>query len=87
MFNHDKENINRVRVALRITGLYMYAACRRLGYEKPQSGYALCVVFSPPQFCNPAKPSISLIRVAKSSYTTGTLGAIPADMIQNIDRK
>jgi len=34
----------------------------------------LCVVLSPPQFVNPAKPSVSLIRVAKPSYTTRTLG-------------
>jgi len=33
----------------------------------------LCVVLSSPQFVNPAKPTVSLIRVAKPSYTTRTL--------------
>jgi len=50
------------------------------GYEKPQSGDALCAVLSPPQFVNPAKPTVSLIRVAKPSYTTRTLGEIWAKM-------
>jgi len=36
----------------------------------------LCAVLSPPQFVNPAKPAVSLIRVAKPSYTTRTLCAI-----------
>ena len=47
-----------------------------LGYEKPQSGETLFAVLSPPQFGNPAKPTVSLIRVAKPSYTTRTLCAI-----------
>ena len=50
------------------------------GYEKPQSGEALFAVFSPPQFVNPAKPTVSLIRVAKPSYTTRTLYAIAHKM-------
>jgi len=36
----------------------------------------LCVVLSPPQFGNLAKPAVSLIQVAKPSYTTRTLGEI-----------
>jgi hypothetical protein len=45
------------------------------GFEKPQSGFALCAVFSPPQFGQG-----SLLRKAhclpKPSYTAGTLCAI-----------
>jgi len=41
----------------------------------------LCAVLSPPQFGNPAKPTVSLIWVAKPSYTTRTLCAICNDII------
>jgi len=56
----------------------MLRRLKRLGLRKiPVGALRLCGILSPPQFCNPAKPSVSLIRVAKSSYTAGryaTLG-------------
>jgi len=42
----------------------------------------LFAVLSPPQLGNPAKPTVSLIRVAKPSYTTRTLCEIWAKIIR-----
>jgi len=51
---------------------------------KNRSRLRLCAVLSPPQFGNPAKPSVSLIRVAKPSYTTRTLCAIAQILKMNV---
>jgi hypothetical protein len=40
-----KSGFNKKQPPLHITGLYMQNACGILGYEKPQSGYALYGVF------------------------------------------
>ena len=53
----------------RVTGLYMYAALRRLGYEKPQSGFALCTVFSPPQFGQGSMLRIALLPAQTVIYS------------------
>ena len=40
-----------------------------LGYTKPCSGLRPLQGFVPPHFCSPAKPTVSLIRAAKTSVT------------------
>jgi len=63
-------------MALRLTGLYMLRrqrAARATKNRSRRTKVRLCAVLSPPQFVNPAKPTVSLIRVAKPSYTTRTL--------------
>jgi len=40
-----------------------------LGYEKPQSGYALCTVFSPPQFGQGSMLRIALLPAQTVIYS------------------
>jgi hypothetical protein len=42
---------------------------------------------TPPQFGNPGLATQALIRVAKPSYTTGTLGEMYAKIFRNIFNK
>jgi hypothetical protein len=41
----------------------------RFGFRKTVFGLRPLHGFAPPHFCNPVKPSVLLIRVAKTSYT------------------
>jgi hypothetical protein len=57
----------------------MYAAFRRLGYEKTQSAQApLWIFVSATFFCARETLRVSFIGHKKTSYTTGTLGNILA---------
>jgi hypothetical protein len=57
--------------------VYAAPAVAGLAYEKTQSGLRPLCVFSPAHFCKPWNASRSFIGLAKTSYTAGTLCAIP----------
>jgi len=68
---------------LHITGLYALGL-KPSGSAKPQSAQAPLWDFAPPHFCNPAKPTVSLIRVAKTSHTTGTVYDILLNIMERL---
>jgi hypothetical protein len=61
----------------RITNSLRFAASRRLGFHKTPVGLRPLWCFVPAHFARPGLASQALIRAGKTSYTAGTLCAIP----------
>jgi hypothetical protein len=66
------ENVLK-RFVLRLTNGNCSPPVRRFGFHKTPFGLRPLRRFVPAQFANPAKPSVSLIRVAKTSVTCNVI--------------